>query len=36
VLAVGRFDGLVLTVEPADGEHAGTTERSSTPEGGTN
>jgi hypothetical protein len=26
----------VLTVEPSNGEHAGTTDHSSTPEGGTN
>jgi membrane-bound serine protease (ClpP class) len=33
---VTSLDGLVLTVEPANVEHAGTTDRSSTPEGGTN
>lgn len=33
---VTSLDGLVLTVEPSNGEHAGTTDHSSTPEGGTN
>jgi membrane-bound serine protease (ClpP class) len=33
---VTSLDGLVLTVEPSNGEHAGTADRSTTPEGGTN
>jgi membrane-bound serine protease (ClpP class) len=32
---VTSLDGLVLTVEPSNGEHAGTTDHSPTPEGGT-
>jgi membrane-bound serine protease (ClpP class) len=33
---VTSLDGLVLTVEPSNVEHAGTTDHSPTPEGGTN